>query len=163
MRQVKSFVCEGNQVILTVEFNGNIYRKTPYSEYFHGKEGHTLHRDVYEFYTGKEIPADCIIHHKDGNKCNNEFENLEAITSSEHTKRHRLEDKAVTYKRDTPNWLVNNIKAVIKSKHLKPYSVASKLDCSTFSMYKNSCDINFLMRLADVLQCDIATFFSKTE
>lgn len=162
MKLVNSFVCEGSQVILTVEFNGNIYRKTPLSEYFHCKDGHTLHRDVYEFFTGEEIPSGYIVHHKDGNKCNNEFDNLELLSSSEHTKMHRLEDKAITYKRDTPNWVVANIKAIIKSKHLKPFDVARKMQSrSTFAMYRECCNINFLHRLSEVLDCDIADFFNK--
>lgn len=162
MKQVKSFMCEGSHVVLTVEFNGMVYRKTHSSEYFQSKEGHTLHRDVYEYHTGKEIPSGYIVHHKDGNKCNNEFDNLELLSSSEHTKLHRLDDKAITHKRDTPNWLINNIKAIIKSKHLKPYDVARMMqERSTFAMYKECCDINYLQRLSDVLGCDIANFFTK--
>jgi len=46
-----------------------------------------LHRYIYEMHYG-EIPKGYEIHHKDGNKLNNNIDNLEILTKSEHTKLH---------------------------------------------------------------------------
>lgn len=66
-------------------FNGVTYRKnkrgwyqTPYS---------TIHRDVWTFHNGA-IPAGKEIHHIDGDKANNQIENLQCVTRAEHIRLH---------------------------------------------------------------------------
>ena len=49
-----------------------------------------LHRYVWEYFNGT-IPKGFDIHHKDHNKNNNEIENLEILSKSEHLKRHSEE------------------------------------------------------------------------
>lgn len=49
--------------------------------------GVLIHRAIYEAYYG-EIPKGYIIHHKDGNKLNNNIENLECLTRAEHASLH---------------------------------------------------------------------------
>lgn len=49
-----------------------------------------LHRYVYEHVNGK-IPAGYQIHHIDHDKGNNEPENLELLTSKQHSQRHSME------------------------------------------------------------------------
>ncbi len=44
-----------------------------------------IHRDVYEYYFG-EIPDGYDVHHKDGDRSNNDIGNLEIYTKSEHGK-----------------------------------------------------------------------------
>ncbi|RJP34735.1 MAG: HNH endonuclease [Candidatus Omnitrophota bacterium] len=44
-----------------------------------------MHRDVYEYYYG-EIPDGYDVHHKDGDRSNNDIGNLEIYTKSEHGK-----------------------------------------------------------------------------
>ena len=46
-----------------------------------------IHRLVYSQFIG-EIPVNCDIHHKDGNRLNNHFSNLEPIDHSLHAKLH---------------------------------------------------------------------------
>lgn len=46
-----------------------------------------MHRYVWEFYNG-EIPKEYHIHHKDGDKSNNNIENLEMILGRKHCKYH---------------------------------------------------------------------------
>lgn len=46
------------------------------------------HRVVVERELGRALSADEIVHHRDGNKQNNSFENLEVMTQSEHTRHH---------------------------------------------------------------------------
>ena len=48
------------------------------------------HRGVYSYYKG-EIPEGCVIHHKNGDKMDNSYENLELMTESEH-KSHHIKD-----------------------------------------------------------------------
>lgn len=48
------------------------------------------HRHVVELHLGRKLAPSEIIHHKDGNKLNNQLSNLELLSSnSEHMDRHR--------------------------------------------------------------------------
>lgn len=76
-------------------FNGKKYYRNPKTGYYENKsfsDGKRktirLHRVVYEFYSGKEIPKGYHIHHKDENKDNNDFSNLALVSQSEHAKIH---------------------------------------------------------------------------
>lgn len=77
----------GNPAILDENnqyFNGKIYRRS--EKYFtNGKT--SIHRDVWEFYHSA-IPEGYHIHHKDFNPANNNLENLQLLTKSEHSKLH---------------------------------------------------------------------------
>lgn len=56
---------------------------------YHRKGSHTyVHREIAEEMLGRHLRSDEIVHHKDGNKHNNNPENLEVMTRSEHTKLH---------------------------------------------------------------------------
>lgn len=46
------------------------------------------HHLVWEQYNKRPVPDGYIVHHKDGNKFNNNIENLELMTRAEHTKLH---------------------------------------------------------------------------
>ena len=48
------------------------------------------HRYIMEQYLGRELTRSEVVHHKDGDKANNDIENLELTTLSEHTRRHQL-------------------------------------------------------------------------
>lgn len=50
-----------------------------------------LHRVVVENHIGRLLNPDEVVHHKDGNKKNNEIQNLEVINASEHTRLHGLQ------------------------------------------------------------------------
>ena len=49
------------------------------------------HRLVMEKYLGRPLRSDEIVHHKDGNKQNNDISNLEVVTRAEHINIHRSE------------------------------------------------------------------------
>ena len=49
------------------------------------------HRFVYEHYTGLNLTSDIAIHHINHNKLDNRIENLEAMSKSEHARRHAKE------------------------------------------------------------------------
>lgn len=66
------------------EFNGTVYYLC--GHYFQNK-GNRLHRAVWEFYNGA-IPRGCHIHHIDGDRTNNNIENLACVQASEHISEH---------------------------------------------------------------------------
>ena len=47
-----------------------------------------LHRDVWEYFSGEEIPDGFCIHHEDGDKANNEYANLICVDHGEHMSYH---------------------------------------------------------------------------
>lgn len=48
------------------------------------------HRYVMERYLGRQLARDEVVHHKDGDKSNNEIDNLELMSLSEHTRQHQM-------------------------------------------------------------------------
>lgn len=56
-----------------------------------GQKRVSLHREVWRFYNG-EIPEGFHIHHKDGDKDNNEIDNLEMLSSFKHLSGHTREN-----------------------------------------------------------------------
>lgn len=83
----------------TIVFNGREYHRNPSAEqkhrqrYFWGrrklgdKNKIALHVAIWEHHNGP-IPEGKVVHHKDGNPLNNDIENLECLTVSEHSKSH---------------------------------------------------------------------------
>lgn len=70
-------------------FNDIKFTIGPGRRYFSnsGVDPRFMHRYVWKFYNG-EIPDGYDIHHKDGNRYNNDISNLECIESVEHKKLH---------------------------------------------------------------------------
>lgn len=48
------------------------------------------HRLIMERHLGRELEVNEIVHHKDGDKSNNDLENLEVMSRSEHSRSHKL-------------------------------------------------------------------------
>lgn len=74
----------------TQEFNGVTFYRFKPNDYFRASINgrmKVIHRYVWEFYNG-EIPEGYDIHHKDGNRANNDITNLEMLERSEHKKYH---------------------------------------------------------------------------
>lgn len=66
-----------------------VSKTTGYYRQTNSRKTHvSLHRYVYEKESGKKIPAGYDIHHIDGNKTNNRFQNLECLPKDEHTKKY---------------------------------------------------------------------------
>jgi len=77
-----------------IEFNNRKFYLSPKNGYYEAKVNKNnvrytlrLHRAVWEFYNGV-IPENYHIHHIDGNKSNNNIENLELLSPIEHAKKH---------------------------------------------------------------------------
>lgn len=90
------------------EFNGESFYLCGYYYQHNGKR---LHRAVWKFHNG-DIPKGYHIHHKDGDRSNNNIENLELINGREHLARHmdspkRKEQARENVKRaiaEAPKW-----------------------------------------------------------
>jgi len=75
-----------------IEFDGRRYCRDEVRGYYFiakksGEKTRSLHRDVWKFYNG-DIPLGMFVHHIDGDKSNNEIDNLALMHSSEHSKIH---------------------------------------------------------------------------
>lgn len=70
-----------------IEHGGEIYTLDNNGYYVTGKASKKLHRVVWEEANGP-IPNGYIVHHRDGDKANNELSNLELIEWGAHTALH---------------------------------------------------------------------------
>jgi hypothetical protein len=55
-----------------------------------------LHRLVVENSLRRYLASDEFVHHRDGNKQNNDLNNLEVVTAAEHRQKHRIKPKKLT-------------------------------------------------------------------
>ena len=83
---------EYNENKTRATFNGRLYYLRESQGYYYSPRKDRsgldmLHRMVFIHYNG-EIPRGYCIHHKDGNKGNNDISNLECVKRSEHSHYH---------------------------------------------------------------------------
>lgn len=72
-----------------------------YLEFTRGAyKGKMVHRVVMAEWIGRELFDDEVVHHIDGDKLNNNIDNLALMTFSGHGKIHRLEDEILGIKRE---------------------------------------------------------------
>lgn len=101
---------------------------------YKGEKKHTrLHRLVYETFIG-EIPNNMIIHHINGNKQDNNIDNLVLLTSKEHSQQHAFieNDGQLQYS--------DNIKALNRyNQYIRPRKIIQyDLDGEYIALYNNS-------------------------
>ena len=72
-------------------FNWKTYKLRKWERYFAQSYGHRMHTDVWKFHFW-EIPKWFHIHHKDGDRFNNDISNLECISIREHLSEHWKEN-----------------------------------------------------------------------
>lgn len=104
------------QIYETQEFNGIVFSRIKPNDYFRCfKDGRVLlmHRCVWEFYNGS-IPDGYDIHHKDGDRANNNIENLDMLERFAHKKHHseNLSDEERERRRD--NMIENAIPKAVE-------------------------------------------------
>ena len=59
----------------------------------YNKKGNVkVHRAIMEEHLGRRLRPDEVVHHKDGDKTNNDISNLEVLTWSEHSSLHRKKE-----------------------------------------------------------------------
>ena len=88
METITGTMRDGRTIPVQV-FNGKEYHLYPGERYF-SRHNKRLHRVVWEHYNGP-IPKGYHVHHKDGNRWNNEIGNLELVAGSKHTRDHTNE------------------------------------------------------------------------
>lgn len=71
---------------------GISYKTNGYAEFTNGKnKGRGVHVVIIEQKIGRKLFSNEVVHHIDGNKHNNDVDNLQLMTRSEHSKLHILE------------------------------------------------------------------------
>lgn len=117
------------------KFNGESYYLC--GSYYQRK-GKRLHRSVWEFHNG-EIPNGYHVHHKDGNKDNNQISNLMLLDGSKHLSVHMSKPERVEQSRRTvlkaiakaPEWHGSKEGAEWHSQHAKEYWATAPLQTYT--------------------------------
>lgn len=95
-------------------FNGVRFALTKGNKYFVNTSLHkAMHRYVWEYYNGK-IPEGYDIHHKDGNRYNNDISNLECLSSTKHKQLH---GRNLT--QEQREWRRNNLNTVARPKAIE--------------------------------------------
>lgn len=127
------------------EFNGvkykleksGYYRQT--TNWNSPKNSVRLHQAVWEFYNGP-IPQGYYIHHKDGNRANNDILNLELVTPKQHALRHASKERKELSRK--------NLQLAIEAARYCDYrkdsdaiSKASKLGWERRPYFKHTCQL----------------------
>ena len=73
-----------------------------------------LHVAIYEFYSGETVPKGFVVHHRDGNPHNNNFENLECIPRNDHAKLYKSKNPEKQQEH------LNQIRELSKEWHASP-------------------------------------------
>ena len=74
--------------MVTKKYKDHKERNKDYIKVRYNNRKGFLHRAIWELVNGK-IPEGFMIHHIDGNKKNNNIENLECLSRKEHGKKHK--------------------------------------------------------------------------
>lgn len=139
--------------IFTDEFNPNFPGYKKKGKYV------PLHNYVYWQHTGI-VPEQgkTVIHHKDGNRNNNEFENLELVTVKKHGKEHKHSlNSRLKMSNNRQGGLFGFSGCQYHVKHIKPWNKVWKS-----KIYYNNRQI-YLGHFHDPLTCEILYLFVKNE
>ena len=120
------------------------------------------HRFVYECVTGKPIPEGLVVNHKNGNKSDNRFDNLEVVTLSENTV-HAFQSGLTTARVGelNGNSTINAdtvraiIREIMKGKSNKELSLEFQLDLKHISLLRNKKRWKFIFAEPEFLLYEI--------
>jgi hypothetical protein len=127
-----------------VYYNGKKYRLHRRYFYCGGKTNRSLHRNIWSDANG-EIPKGHHIHHKDGNRFNNDLSNLECVEGRKHIREHmiqRVKDNPEQFKKlaeigrkEAPKWHA--------SKEGKEWHKQNAIKCAfgKFEYGEKDCDV----------------------
>ena len=91
-----------------------------------------LHRHIIEEFLGRKLSSDEVVHHKDGNKLNNDIGNLEILTRSEHLKKHYKEIGGQRYQfKKLYDLDKEKIKELYQDPNMTHKKLAEMFNCST--------------------------------
>lgn len=113
------------------KFNGESYYLC--GNYFQRK-GRRLHRAVWEFHNGN-IPEGYHVHHRDGDRSNNQIENLTLLEGNKHLSQHMSAPQRVEQSRQSikhaiakaPEWHRSEAGVEWHSQHAKEYWATAPL------------------------------------
>ena len=57
--------------------------------YYYTSDNRRLHRVIWEDFYGQKIPDNCVIHHIDMDRTNNNIRNLQLMTKEDHIELHK--------------------------------------------------------------------------
>lgn len=75
------------------------------------------HREIYSQHHNISIPKGYVIHHRDGNKKNNEIDNLEMMNNVEHLRLHNIGRKKTEEQKQKNTGMKHYRAALISIKH----------------------------------------------
>lgn len=96
-----------------------------------------LHRYKMEKFLGRKLSSDEIVHHIDGNKLNNNIENLEVLSRSEHLQKHYKEIGGEQNQfKQKYNLDKQKIKDLYQNPNMTHKKLAKMFDCSSGTIAK---------------------------
>ena len=93
-----------------------VYSTARYDKLYDNDSGKViqLHRYKMEKFLGRKLGADEVVHHKDGNKKNNDVSNLVVMADKEHRKLHRKEFEHRRLAKITKYLIVDSLPATVE-------------------------------------------------
>ena len=89
----KAAISKSRQLWADKNAKGVSYKTNGYAEFTRGEnKGRSVHVVKMESRLGRPLKQDECVHHIDGNRSNNQENNLALVTKSGHTRLHRFED-----------------------------------------------------------------------
>jgi hypothetical protein len=93
------------------------------------------HHLIYWLHTGKTVPAGYVLHHRNHNKLDNRFRNLQLMTHAEHAS-HHTRGRRVKFRPDYTGYEVTDVERKRRSERAKAQHRMGKLGSTTWINHK---------------------------